>query len=122
MSIKTLKIFYFDLPHAIAEHDRIINMSGGMIGYDVNKVKTLEGTLEQIQNNDYYPEFFDKITHLLYSINKNHVFFDGNKRTSLALSAYFLELKDTIIVLQNLLTKWKILWCGLPIIKLTKHC
>ena len=34
----------------------------------------------------------DKITHLVFSINKNHAFNDGNKRSSLALGAYFLEL------------------------------
>jgi len=34
----------------------------------------------------------DKLTHLVFSINKNHVFNDGNKRSSLVLGAYFLEL------------------------------
>ncbi|KDE38453.1 hypothetical protein ADINL_2908 [Nitrincola lacisaponensis] len=34
----------------------------------------------------------DKLTHLVFSINKNHAFNDGNKRSSLALGAYFLEL------------------------------
>ena len=33
-----------------------------------------------------------KSTHLVFSINKNHAFHDGNKRSSLALGAYFLEL------------------------------
>ncbi len=29
---------------------------------------------------------------MVYSINKNHAFNDGNKRSSIALGAYFLEL------------------------------
>lgn len=88
----TLKTFYFDLTHAIKVHDMIIDISGGLPGHDPQKVKTLESALEHIQNDLYYPTFLDKIAHLLYSINKNHAFIDGNKRSSLALSAYFLQL------------------------------
>ncbi|MCW3118522.1 MAG: hypothetical protein JWM28_2604, partial [Chitinophagaceae bacterium] len=43
-----------------------------------------------IQNNDYYPSFEEKLTHLVYTLNKNHAFNDGNKRTSIALGAFFL--------------------------------
>lgn len=87
-----LKTYYFNLSRAIEVHDYIIEKSGGVPGHDANKVTLLESTLDHIQNDLYYPEFLDKITHLLYSINKNHAFIDGNKRSSLALSAYFLEL------------------------------
>lgn len=52
----------------------------------------LESPLEHIQNDVYYPEMEDKLTHLVFAINKNHAFNDGNKRSSLALGAYFLEL------------------------------
>jgi len=45
-----------------------------------------------MQNDDYYPEFLDKISYLVFGINKNHSFIDGNKRSSIALSSYFLEL------------------------------
>lgn len=87
-----LKTFYFDLPHAIRVHDMIIDISGGMPGYDDQKVKMLESALEHIQNDLYYPTFLDKIAHLIFSVNKSHAFFDGNKRSSLALGAYFLQL------------------------------
>ncbi len=43
-------------------------------------------------SNLYYPEIEDKVCHLFFSINKNHAFNDGNKRSSIVLSAYFLEL------------------------------
>ena len=40
----------------------------------------------------YYPEFEDKLTHLVFSIAKNHGFCDGNKRTTIIAGAFFLEL------------------------------
>src|SRR5699024_11278402 len=52
----------------------------------------IESLLELIQNDLYYPELEDKLTHLVYSINKHHAFNDGNKRSSLVLGAYFLKL------------------------------
>ena len=48
--------------------------------------------LGHIQNDWYYPEMADKLTHLVYAVNKNHPFNDGNKRSSIGLGAYFLEL------------------------------
>lgn len=83
-----MSTIYFDVPHAVQEHDRIIEISGGTPGMlDQGR---LESVLSHVQNDDYYPEFLDKITHLCFSINKNHAFNDGNKRTSIALSAFFL--------------------------------
>ena len=58
--------------------------------------------MEHIQNDDYYPDFEDKITHLVFSINKNHAFTDGNKRSSIALGAFFLELN----ALENIVSKF----------------
>lgn len=81
---------YFNVEHAVQVHDYIIKHSGGTVG--VLDIGRLESVLEHVQNDDYYPEFLDKITHLCFSINKNHAFNDGNKRTSIALSAYFLLL------------------------------
>lgn len=86
------RFFYFDVSHAIRTHDWIIENSGGMAG--TKDIGQLESPLEHIQNDLYYPELEDKLTHLVFSINKNHAFHDGNKRSSLALGAYFLELND----------------------------
>lgn len=81
---------YFDTNHAIIVHDEIINQSGGILG--ILNLGLLESTLEHIMNDTYYPELEDKVTHLFFAINKNHCFWDGNKRSSIALSAYFLEV------------------------------
>ena len=37
----------------------------------------------------------------MFSINKNHAFNDGNKRSSLALGAYFLELNGFDYIVQH---------------------
>lgn len=85
-----MEYIYFDTVHAIREHDFIIENSGGRSG--VIHIGLIDSVIEHIQNDLYYPEFEDKVCHLFYSINKNHAFNDGNKRTSIVLSAYFLEL------------------------------
>lgn len=90
---------YFDAEHAIKVHDWIIENSGGYAGN--NDLDLLVSPLEHIQNDMYYPSIEDKLTHLVYSINKNHAFADGNKRSSIALGAYFLELNGYDFCIQD---------------------
>jgi death-on-curing protein len=81
---------YFDARHAVNVHDWIIENSGGLPG--LKDAGQLDSVLQHIQNDDYYPEFKDKLTHLIFGVNKFHAFNDGNKRSSLTLGAYFLSL------------------------------
>lgn len=81
---------YFDVQHAVAVHDWIIENSGGLPG--LKDLGQLESVLQHIQNDDYYPTLDAKLTHLIFAINKFHAFNDGNKRSSLTLGAYFLTL------------------------------
>ena len=81
---------YFDAQHAVEVHDWIIANSGGLSG--VKDVGLLKSVLQHIQNDDYYPTFDAKLTHLIFGVNKFHAFNDGNKRASLTLGAYFLTL------------------------------
>lgn len=81
---------YFDITHAIREHDKILEISWGLPG--VKEIGNLESALCTLQNDDYYPTFEKKLTKLVFSVNKNHAFEDANKRTSIALGAYFLEV------------------------------
>lgn len=85
-----MAFLYFTTQYAIKTHDKIIEISGGASG--INVLGNLESPLFHIQNDDYYPDLEDKITHLVFAINKNHAFTDGNKRSSIALGAFFLEL------------------------------
>lgn len=81
---------YFDTEYAIKTHDKILEVSGGING--IIDSGRLESILQHIQNDDYYPEYENKLSHLVYSVNKNHCFNDGNKRTSIALGAFFLQI------------------------------
>ena len=94
------KILYFDSEHAIAVHDEIIIKSGGFKG--IRDFGQLQSILEHIQNDLYYPYIEDKLTHLVFCFNKFHAFNDGNKRTSVALGAFFLQTNG----LGNIVTKF----------------
>lgn len=83
---------YFDTAHAIVVHDEIIAKSGGLLG--IAKEGQLISIFDFIQSDDYYPELEHKISYLFYAINTGHCFVDGNKRASIALSAYFLEINN----------------------------
>jgi death-on-curing protein len=85
-----MEYLYFNTAHAIKEHDFIIENSGGQKG--IINIGLIDSVIEHIQNDTYYPEFDNKVCHLFFSVNKNHAFNDGNKRTSIVLAAYFLEL------------------------------
>lgn len=85
-----MQIFYFDTKHAVEIHDWIIANSGGLHGY--REIGYLDSALEHIQNDIYYPSFEEKLKHLVLAVNKFHPFTDGNKRSSLVLGTYFLEL------------------------------
>ena len=86
----SLEFQYFSAHFAIEVHDNIIRESGGFMG--IKDIGLIESTLYHMQNDYYYPDIEHKLTHLLFSFNKNHCFNDGNKRASLALSVYFLSI------------------------------
>lgn len=90
---------YFDISQAVQVHDYIIEKSGGKSG-PLN-LGLLESVLEHVQSQMYYPEIEDKVCHLFYSINKNHAFNDGNKRSSIVLSAYFLEINGCDVIVDK---------------------
>jgi len=81
---------YFTYEKLLAIHDKVLAVSGGMAG--VKDEGLLRGPVEFIQDDNYYPTFSDKITHLVYSLVKNHGFNDGNKRTALAAGGLLLML------------------------------
>lgn len=85
-----LPVFYFGIDEAVQTHDWIILNSDGCKG--IRDLGVLESALGHIQHDLYYPTLIDKLTHLVFAINKFHAFNDGNKRSSIALGAYFLEL------------------------------
>ncbi len=82
--------YYFTYEVLLNAHDRILAVSGGMPG--VKDEGLLRSPLEFIIDDTYYPTLADKLTHLVYSLIKNHGFNDGNKRSALAAGALLLLL------------------------------
>lgn len=85
-----MEYLYFTSEYAIKIHDKIIEISGGIAG--VKDFGNIDSPINHMQNDDYYSGFEKKLTHLVYSFIKNHAFNDGNKRTSIAMGAFFLEV------------------------------
>ena len=98
-------MFYPKIDHCLKIHDKILEISGGKSG--VANLGYLETVLQFIQSDIYYPDFIDKLTYtclyftarLVITINKNHAFIDGNKRSSIAISELFLKLNGYDYVL-----------------------
>lgn len=90
---------YFPKEQIKEIHQKTIEYSGGgNIGIlDIGK---LEAVLEHIQNDDYYPTFIDKLTHLFFSICKFHAFADGNKRLAITLSLNFILINGYLSISQ----------------------
>jgi death-on-curing protein len=90
-------ICYLTLEQAVEVHRKTVEISGGgALGHlDLGK---LDSVLHHIQNDDYYPSFVDKLTHLFFSANKFHCFEDGNKRIAISLGAQFLLLNGYVFV------------------------
>ncbi|QDD66357.1 type II toxin-antitoxin system death-on-curing family toxin [Herbaspirillum seropedicae] len=86
-----MQLTYLTLTQAIEVHRKTVEVSGGgaMGHLDLG---VLEGVLEHIQHDDYYPLFEDKLTHLFFSACKFHCFQDGNKRIAITLCAQLLLL------------------------------
>ena len=86
-----MSIIYLTLEQAVEVHRKTVEVSGGdALGHlDLGK---LESVLQHMQNDDYYPTFEDKLTHLFFSACKFHCFQDGNKRIAITLCAQMLLL------------------------------
>ena len=82
-------MIYVSEEQAVKLHQETVRLSGGG-SYEIINIGYLQSVLEHIQNDDYYPTFEDKLTHLIWSVNRNHSFIDGNKRLSITLGAQFL--------------------------------
>ncbi len=93
---------YLTIEQAIEVHRKTVAVSGGgVLGHlDMGR---LESVLEHIKNDDYYPTFEEKITHLFHSACKFHCFQDGNKRIAISLGAQLLLLNGYVFVAEKFL-------------------
>lgn len=95
---KTLN--YISLESARKIHQLTIVNSGGGV-YESLDLGRLDSVLTNIQNDDYYPTFIDKLTHLFFCVCQFHCFADGNKRLAITLSAQFLLINGYMSVAKN---------------------
>lgn len=96
-------IIYLTLEQAEAIHEKTIKYSGGGIYQSLN-IGELDSVLQHIQNDEYYPTFVDKLTHLFFCTCKFHCFADGNKRLAITLSAQFLLFNGYMAIAQNFMS------------------
>ena len=91
---------YISLESARKIHSLTITHSGGGI-YEHIDLGRLDSVLTNIQNDDYYPTFIDKLTHLFFCTCQFHCFADGNKRLAITLSAQFLLINGYMAVAKH---------------------
>lgn len=85
---------YVTLSMAIEKHTYVIKVSGGLQGIVPGNQEHLESLLLFVQSDEYYPSFIEKLAFLTYAIAKDHIFVDGNKRSAIAIGAYFMAIND----------------------------
>lgn len=97
-------IAYITLDEAIATHKKTIKFSGGGM-YEIIDFNRLESILIHIQNDEWYPKFVDKLTHLFFCTCQDHCFADGNKRLAITLSTLFLLKNGYLAIAKTFLQK-----------------
>lgn len=90
---------YINLEDVRLIHQKIILKQKSLKG-ELN-IGLLTSALFQIQNDEYYPSFEDKLTHLVFCCVKFHPFVDANKRTALLIGALFLKINQTNANIKN---------------------
>ena len=95
-----MTVIYPTMDLAVKIHRKTVEVSGGGTLGHLN-LGQLERVLEHIKNDDYYPTFEQKLTHLFFSTNKFHCFQDGNKRIAISLGAQFLLLNGYLFVVRR---------------------
>ena len=92
-----MSIIYPTIEQAIEVHRKTVEISGGGTLGHLN-LGRLESVLQHIQNDDYYPTFAAKLTHLFFCACMFHCFQDGNKRIAISLGAQFLILNGYLFI------------------------
>lgn len=90
-----MPLVYLTIEQALETQKKTIDVSGGGLHGEID-VGKLESVLQHIQNDDYYPTFEDKLTHLFFCANKFHCFLDGNKRIAISLCAQMLLINGFV--------------------------
>ena len=98
------RFIYITPDQARITHEKTIQYSGGGTLEELDFGK-LESVLYNIQNDEWYPTFVDKLTHLFFCSCQFHCFADGNKRLAITLSTLFLLLNGYLSIAETFLSK-----------------
>jgi len=101
-------VYINDIDEVVSLHLKTIEISGGGSSGILN-LNSLIAALDHIQNDDYYPTFEEKLTHLFFVANKSHCFQDGNKRIAITLGSIFLLKNGYINAAKEFLYKMEII-------------
>lgn len=83
-------IKYMSFDEVLMVYQNTIEKSGG--GFSgIRDSGGIESIIGHMQNDDYYPDYIDKLTYLVFRFCSGHFFNDGNKRIALTLGVYFLH-------------------------------
>lgn len=98
-----MKIIYLSLDEVLAIHDSMIEEYGGSFG--IRDIGLIESAIARPQSSfggeDLYQTLFDKAAALFHSLMFNHAFVDGNKRTTMTVSARFLYINGYKLEVDN---------------------
>lgn len=87
------RVTYITFEQAIFYQQKIIKATGGSLG--LRDLNLLESAINRpkatFDRKDLYPKILEKAAALFHSMILNHPFFDGNKRTALAVLYEFLK-------------------------------
>lgn len=99
-----MSLIYLTLQQAIEVHAKTVEISGGGAMGHLD-VEQLGSCLEHIQNDDFYPTFEEKLTHIFFCANKFHCFQDGNKRIAISIGAQFLLFNGYLSVVTRFIVE-----------------
>lgn len=101
-------IVFIAVDETIAINYEIISVSRVGDLFELHDKGLLISILTMIKNDLYYPNYYEKMSHLIFSIYKNHCFVDGNTRPSIVLGAIFLlKMGGLLNPLNFSFFKWK---------------
>lgn len=101
-------VYINDIEEVVSLHLKTIEVSGGGTTGILN-LNSILAALDHIQNDDYYPTFEEKLTHLFFVANKSHCFQDGNKRIAITLGSIFLLKNGYINAAKEFLYRMEII-------------
>ena len=94
---------YFTKESALKLIEKMLIQTGNSLV--IIKPENLDGPLEFVQNDTYYPSIEDKVAYIMYSFSTNHCFIDGNKRASVVLASFLLEINGYDFIVDSFIKR-----------------